>query len=144
MTTRAEHITRVMAGMGFLPTREIDTRYVEYYKDYAEPHGRVARCVILFNKGGVIANLDHAQLEGFVVTVQGQVPPIAEDITTRAPKIMHDDMMHALQELQGIGGPPPQAVETVLCNNCGHTTDEFVVNKSGHPVCPDCLITAVG
>ena len=142
--SRAAQIARVMAAMGFSPSGKIDARFVEYHKDYAEPHGRVARCTAVFNKGGVIAHMDHAQLEGFVVTVQGSVSPILEDIAARAPRIMHGDMKNTLLQLEGIGAPEAGAVEVIKCESCGKDTAEFVLSKSAKRVCPECMIHTVG
>lgn len=140
---RAQAIARVMASMGFQPTHHVDARYVEYYKDYAEPHGRVARCTVLFNKGGVIGGLDHAKLERFVITVQGVVEPVLDEVTAKAPRVMHDDMLQALRALEGISHAEPQAVETVQCNVCARNTAEWVIGKSGNPVCPRCMKVAI-
>ena len=141
-STRAAQIAQLMSSMGFLPSRSVDTRYVEYHKDYAEPHGRVARCTVLFNKGGVIANMDHAKLDGFVVTVQGQVDPVVEYIKDRAPRVMHEDMFRALQVLEGITSPT-EAVELVSCHVCANDTADFIVSKEGNIVCPDCRIKVI-
>lgn len=142
--SRAQQITRVMASMGFTPTPEIDDRYVEFRKDYAEPHGRQARCTILFNKGGILGGMDKARIEGFVITVQGQVAPLVEDITARAPRVMHDDMLTALRDLEGITSHKAEAVEVYDCEGCGVQTPEFALDRQGRKVCPGCLINAIG
>lgn len=125
--------------MGFQPKGELDPRYVEYYKDFAEAHGRMARCTILFSKGGPVMNMDQARLEQFVVTVQGTVDPVPEEVVSKAPPVMHEDMLHALQTLEGLNAAGPAAVETYRCDNCHNTTAEFVVSKQGNKLCRPCF-----
>lgn len=136
MNSRAEIISRTMATMGFVPKVEIDARYVEYYKDYAEPHGRSARCVALFDKSGVFNGLDQARLAGFVVTVQGIIDPIAEEVKTKAPRVMHADMLRSVADL-GVFAAEPQAIAAVECAACGSTTAEWV-DVEGKPTCLAC------
>lgn len=139
--SRGAKVARIMASMGFQPKPDIDARYVEYYKDYAEPHGRLARCAILFNKGGVVMDMDHAMLERFVVTVQGVVDPVIEEITAKAPRVMHDDMLCALRTLEGVTAAQGN---TVICGVCRSYTSEFALGRSGTVTCIKCLKVTIG
>lgn len=133
-------VAQLMSSAGFAPRGPADGRYVEYYKDYADTTGRVARCTVLFNRSGMI---DQGALAGFVVTVQAEVPPVVEEIRKAAPQVMHGDMSHIVSRLSGQTAPLA-ADDTVICNRCAKQTAEFAVTKSGLMVCPDCLIQAVG
>lgn len=134
---RAEQIARTMASLGYVPKGVVDARYVEYYKDYAEPHGRIARCTVLFDKGGVFAGIDQARLSSFVVTVQGVIDPLDEEIKTKTPRVMQPDMLHVLSEL-GRAERPVAVVRAVDCAKCGTSVAEWVETVDGS-VCPECV-----
>lgn len=133
MSERSEQILRVMASMGFNAKAEIDARYVEFFKDYAEPHGRTARCTVMFDKGGMFAGIDQARLAGYVVTVQGVVDPVEEEVKTKAPRVMHGDMFRVLNELGGSVLDPVE-LATIECAQCGARTGTWTQGD----ICPKC------
>lgn len=133
-----------MAGLGFAPTGQIDARYVEYYKDYAEPHGRVARCTILIGKNGPISMWENAHVENFIVTVQGQIAPMPDEVKNSAPRVMHADMLTVLERLEGMTlVDRKQSVELRTCSECHETVSEWLspADLNGEPrvVCINCL-----
>lgn len=119
--------------MGFRPNWTGSPTYVEYVKEYAEPDGRLGRLTILFSKAGVSQVLDSARLTQFVVTVQGTVDPVVDEIRTKAPRVMQPDMLHALQVLEGIT-EPTEAVD-VLCDLCGTLLEEWTADEQGRITC---------
>lgn len=124
--------------MGFSPKAEVDAHFVEYYKDYAEPHGRVARCSILFHKSGAMGGIDHARIAKFLVTVQGAVQPVIEQVLTTAPKVMHEDMLATLRVLEGLHEQPDPNAVWYTCSACHKTVSEFVLGATGNIVCRSC------
>lgn len=120
----------VMARMGFTYNFTGDAHHVEYVKDYAEPNGRLARLSILFTKHGYMQVLDQAQLAKFVVTVQATIEPVIEEVKTKAPKALQADMLHAMDELEGVREYVP-APETVECGLCGENLIEWTINEDG-------------
>ena len=123
-----------MATMGFRPNWERNSpHHVEYVKDYAEPSGRLARLSVLFSKAGFMQVMDQARLMQFVVTVQGTIDPMIEEVREKAPPALQDDMLAALAILEGMTEPPEDV--TAPCDLCGATLVEWTVDDEGRIQC---------
>lgn len=141
--SRAQAIARVMASMGFRPKNEFDASFVEYYKDYADQKGHMARATAIFNKG--IMGIDHAKLESFVVTTQAHLPAVVELIQEEVPKVMEPDLLHILKQLGGAEILAPQAIVQIQCARCNKMTPEYFMDaRSDTPLCPVCFKHKVG
>ena len=106
---------------------------MEYVKEYAEPDGRLGRLTILYSKAGVSQVLDSARLVQFVITVQGTIDPVLEEVKTKAPRVMQADMLHSMQILEGIS--EPQAVAEAQCDLCGTQLEEWTADDEGRITC---------
>lgn len=123
-----------MSATGFRPNWTGDASHVEYVKDFAEPDGRIGRLTVLFSKAGYSTVMDSAQLTGFVITVQGRVDPVIDEVKDKAPKAMQADMLHALAVLEGIA-EPGEDQESALCDHCGFQLEEWTVDDNGNIQC---------
>lgn len=136
--TRAQIIARVMATSGFRPKNEFDASFVEYYKDFADQRGRMARVTAVFNKG--TWGTDHAKLESFIITTQAVLPAVQEVIRDAVPKVVEPDILHILATLGGVEIQTPQAIVNITCTRCNKTTPEYFVDaRSEEPLCPQCF-----
>lgn len=141
--SRAQTIARTMATMGFQPKNEFNANFVEYYKDYADDRGHVARVSAIFNRGTF--GIDHARLESFVVTTQVHIPALIECVREGVPKVVEPDLMHVLAALGGIDDHEPQAIVQIQCTRCKKSTPEYFMDaKSDSPLCPACFKTKAG
>jgi len=141
--TRAQIIARTMAALGFRPKNEFDAQFVEYYKDYADMRGHMARATAIFTKGSM--GIDHARLESFIVTTMAQLPAVKELIKNEVPKVMEPDLLHVLAVLGGGEMREPQAIVQIQCTRCNKLTPEYFVDaKSDTPLCPGCFGRKVG
>jgi len=129
--------------MGFRVKNEFDASYVEYYKDYTDLRGHMARATAIFNRGSM--GIDHARLESFVVTTMAQVPAVAEVVKAEVPRVMEQDLLHVLAALGGIEMRDPQAIVQIQCTRCNKMTPEYFMDaKSDTPLCPACFGRKVG
>lgn len=119
--------------MGFRPSKLGDACTVEYSKDYAQPDGRLARLTAVFSKAGFMQAMDQAQLIKFVVTVQGTIDPVPEEVEAKAPPVLVPDMLAALQTLEGV--TIPDAELSAHCDHCGQRLTEWTVDDSGRIQC---------
>lgn len=119
--------------MGFRPNWTGSPTYVEYIKDYAQPDGRMARVTALFTKAGFMQVMDQAQLANFVVTVQGTIDPVIDEVKTKAPAALRPDMLHALAVLEGLTEPDVDL--TANCDHCGALLNEWTVDNDGRIHC---------
>lgn len=131
--TRAQHIAQTMSSMGFRPNWSNASNHVEYVKDFAEANGRMARLTACFNKAGFMSVMDQARLVQFVVTVQGTVDPLVDEVKAKAPPALQPDMLAALATLEGL----QETVEdpTAYCDLCGARLDEWTVDDEGRIQC---------
>lgn len=119
--------------MGFRPDWRGDPNYVDYVKDFAEAHGRMGRLAVRFTKDSYSQVLDSARLANFVVTVQGQVDPVIDEVREKAPKAMQADMLNALKLLEGV--QEPDVDQTAVCDRCGLRLVEWTADDEGRVSC---------
>lgn len=131
--TRAQTIAQTMASMGFRPNWTGDPHAVEYVKDFAEPNGRLGRLAVLFSKDGISQVMDSARLVRFIVTIQGSIDPLIEEVRDRAPKAMQADMLQALAVLEGV--QEPKVETSAPCDLCGVQLEEWTVDDQGRIHC---------
>lgn len=126
--------------MGFQPKNEFNASTVEYFKDYADMHGRLARATAILQKG--ITGMEHARLESFVVTTMAQVPAVAEVIKDEVPRVMEQDLLQITAALGGSEIKTPAALVQLKCTKCGKMTPEYFMDAhSDTPLCPACFGT---
>jgi hypothetical protein len=131
--TRAQHIAQTMSSMGFRPNWSNASNHVEYVKDFAEANGRMARLAVCFSKAGFMQVMDQARLVQFVVTVQGTVDPLIDEVKTKAPPALQADMLAALAKLEGL--QEPETDPSANCDLCGALLEEWTVDDEGRIQC---------
>jgi formylmethanofuran dehydrogenase subunit E len=87
---------------------------------------------------------ENAHVENFIVTVQGQIAPMPEEVKNSAPRVMHADMLAVLEKLEGVTlVSQQQAVELRTCSECHETVSEWLSpadpNGEHQIVCINCL-----
>lgn len=124
--------------MGFQPKNEFDASVVEYYKDYADMHGHLARATAILQKG--ITGMEHARLESFVVTTMAQVPAVPEVIKGEVPRVMEQDLLQITAAIGGAEIRTPASLVQLKCTQCGKMTPEYFMDtRLDAPLCPACF-----
>jgi len=130
-----EELNSFMAGMAFRPRPASEKRTLEYYKNYVDPNGKVARVLAVVSKDG--AGLDPDHPEYFAVTIQIHVKPTEEDIKSKCPAFCQGDLLHIISMFDS--PITQQQVGAINCEKCGMQTLDFVKSDAGEKECFDCV-----
>lgn len=129
---RALAVARTMAAVGFSPRERQSVGHIEYRKEYTDGLGRRALVTALIDRG--ISGLDHARLDGFVVTLQFHVAATDEAVDRVSEDLRPD--MRAIVKL--LGSDETFATSDVTCEACGTVTAEFKLGAKNAILCPAC------
>lgn len=125
-----------LAALGFAPMRTYNANAIEWYKDYADQDGRIARVIAQFErpKPGVLPSVAPGRLAvaGFRVIAQASLPP--DDLgISRAPPVMRDDLVRIMSGV----ATARTSIAYRVCAQCQQETAEFFV-KDAKVLCRSC------
>jgi hypothetical protein len=135
--TLGEYIIRRMNELEFSPSPSFAAGNIQFYKDYADTEGNVARVTIFFDKP--VMGMNTVQLSNIVVNVQRYIAPEPAAIERDAPTVVQSDLHAVVQSFSDlVGHVPEQTVMARVCIQCKEESPDFYI-VNGDAVCLTCV-----